>query len=86
MGLVIETDESGRLVLPAEMLGDVPPRSRFVVEAVGANLTVKPEPTEEQRRQAYEKWKREWDSLTEEITAAWNTDQSAAEMIAEMRG
>ena len=74
MGQVIETNDSGQLVLPAEMLGHAPPRSRYVVEAAGAKLVVDPEAAAEQRQQAYEAWKREWDSLTAEITAAWNTD------------
>lgn len=85
MGQVIETDEQGQLVITAELLGGVQPHSRYRVETLGAKLVVELEPTAEQRRQDYEVWLKEWDALTEEITAAWNTDMSAVEIVAEMR-
>jgi hypothetical protein len=85
MTQVIETDEAGRLVLSPEMLGEVKPHMRYTVEAEGAALIVKPEETSVQRQKVYHEWKREWDALTEQISASWNTDKSAAEIIAEMR-
>ena len=85
MGQVIEADEQGLLRVPVNMLGDVQPHGRYIVEVVGKKLVVEPEPTEELRRQAYEKWLKEWDALTDEITAAWNTEKSATEIISEMR-
>ncbi len=85
MGQVIEADERGLLLVPVGMLGAAQPHSRYVVEVVGKKLIVEPEPTEEQRRQTYEAWLKEWDALTDEVTAAWDTDKSATEIIAEMR-
>ena len=85
MGQVIEADEQGRLLVPSELLANAQPHGRYVVETSGKKLLIKPEETAEQRKQVYEEWKRDWDALTEEITAAWNTDKSAAEIISEMR-
>ncbi len=83
MTQVIETDEAGRLVLPPELLGAAKPHTKYTVEATGQRLIVEPEQTPRQQQQAYEQWKR--DALTEEVSAAWNTDLSAVEVIAEMR-
>ena len=85
MGQVIEADEQGRLLVPAELLADAQPHGRYIVETSDNKLLIKPEETVEQRKQAYEEWKRDWDALTEEISAAWTTDKSAAEIISEMR-
>lgn len=76
MTQVIETDEAGRLMLPPGLLGEVKPHSRYTVEV---------EETSVQRQQVYQEWKKEWDALTEQISASWNTDKSAAEIVAEMR-
>ncbi len=81
---IIQAGERGLLV-PTEMLGQVQPHSRYVVETIGEKLLIEPEKAVEQRQRIYEEWKRNWDALTEEITAAWNTDKSAAEIISEMR-
>lgn len=85
MTRVIETDEAGRLTLPPELLGEAKPHSRFTVETLGTKLIVESEEAPAQRQQAYEQWKQEWDALTEEVSAAWNTDKSAAEVVSEMR-
>ncbi len=85
MTQVIETDEAGRLMLPPELLGEVKPHSRYTVEVEGAAFIVKPEETSVQRQRVYQEWKKEWDALTEQISASWNTDKSAAEIVAEMR-
>ncbi len=85
MTRVIETDEAGRLVLLPELLGEAKPHARYTVEVTGARFIVEAEETLSQRRKAYEHWKRDWDELTEQVTAAWDTDKSAAEIVAEMR-
>ena len=72
-------------MLPAELPKDAQQHSRYKVKAVGTKLVVEPEAIAERPQKAYEECKQGWDALTDEITAAWNTDQSAAEIIAEMR-
>lgn len=85
MGQVIEADEQGLLLVPTKMLGAAHPHGRYLVEVIGKKLSIELEEAAEQRQKTYEQWKSEWDALTEEITAAWNTDKSAAEIISEMR-
>ena len=85
MTKVIETDEAGRLVLPPELLGAAKPHQRFVIEAAGKGLLVEQEETRARRQEANERWKQEWDALTEQISASWDTDKSAAQIISEMR-
>ena len=85
MGQVIEADEQGLLRVPTEMLGTAQPHGRYLVEVVGKKLSIELEEEAKQRQKTYEQWKREWNALTAEITAAWNTDKSAAEIISEMR-
>jgi len=85
MGQVIETDEHGRLVLTAELLGDAQPRRRYTVETTGTKLLVQPEETAEQRRQAYKEWLKEWDELAEEIGKVWPASVSAVDAVSEQR-
>ena len=47
MTRILETDESGSLRLPAETLGHPRPRSRYIVEADGVTLVVRPEANEQ---------------------------------------
>ena len=86
MTQVIETDEEGRLVVPAELLGDAKPHTRYTVEATGQRLIVEPEQTPQQRQQVYEQWKREWDALTGEVSAAMPLNgRTAMEELTDMR-
>ncbi len=85
MTQIIETDEAGRLVLPPELLGEIKPHSRYTVETVGTKLIVEPEESLLQRQRAYEQWQQEWDALSEQITADWKSDKTAAEILSEMR-
>ena len=85
MGQVIEADEHGLLRVPVDMLGAAQPHSRYVVEVVGKKLIVEPEPTEEQRRRAYEEWEKQWRELSEEIGKVWPTGLSAVDAVNEQR-
>ncbi len=89
---VVETNEHGALVLPAELLNSAPPHTAYVVEAHGTTLTLRPqtghvpddaEPASDAL--SPDEWGRQWKALSERVGAAWNTDKSAAEIIAEMR-
>ena len=82
---VIETDDAGRLIIPAEILGSVKPHTRYTVEAMGTKLVVGPEATSEQRKLSLDEWERQWKELQELMTKVWKTDKSAAEIISEMR-
>jgi len=96
MAQVIEVDETGRLMLPPEVLGEVKPYSRYTVETVGTKLIVEPvsppnisPPNEEElfteAKLTPDEWMRQWNELSERISKVWNTDKSAAEIISEMR-
>lgn len=91
MTQVIEVDETGRLMLPPEVLGEVKPYSRYTVEMVGTKLIVEPvsPPSEEElfteTKLTPEEWMRQWNELSGRISKVWNTDKSAAEIISEMR-
>lgn len=54
-------------------------------ETTGTKRLVEPEPTEDQRRQAYEAWVKEWDALSEEIGKVWPAGLSAVDAVAEQR-
>ena len=82
---VIETDETGQLLLSPPLLGEARPHSRYTVETAGGRLIVEAEEALLQRQAAYEEWKCEWNALTDQITDAWHTGKSAAEIISEMR-
>ena len=91
MTRVIEADETGRLMLSPEVLGEAKPYSRYTVETVGTKLIVEPvsPPNEEElfteAKLTPEEWMRQWNELSERISKVWNTDKSAAEIISEMR-
>ncbi len=85
MGQIIEADEQGLLRVPVDMIGTAQPHGRYIVEVVGKKLIVGPEPTEEQRRQAYAEWLKEWDELSEEIGKVWPAGLSAVDAVAEQR-
>lgn len=85
MTRVIEADETGRLVLTPEMLEEVQPNGRYVVEFTGKKIVLEQEDELSRRQRVYEAWKHDWDALTTEISAVWDSDKSAAEIVAEMR-
>jgi len=85
MTRVIEADETGRLVLTPEMLEEAQPNGRYIVESTGKKIILEQEDELSRRQRVYEAWKRDWDALTEEISAVWDSNKSAAEIVAEMR-
>jgi hypothetical protein len=64
MTQILEVDEQGALYLPPELLGDVPPHTRFVVEVQGNTLTLRPQQsapfwataTPQERANAFLRW------------------------------
>ena len=88
MGQVIEADETGRLVLPAELLGEARPRARYVVEPQGDGFVVQPELAEvpePSERLTPEEWAREWQAWTEQIAAIDPGGKSALDELTDMR-
>ena len=85
---VIETDETGRLMLSPELLGEVRPHSRYTVETAGNRLIVERE-TGEARANAPkltpEEWLQQWQELAEDVGKVWPKGLSAADVISEMR-
>ena len=75
---ILETDDYGRLVVPAEGLGDAQPFSRYKVEAVGKKLSIEPEPVEDE-------WLKQWRELAEEIGKVWPEGVSPVDVVSEMR-
>jgi hypothetical protein len=90
MTQVLETDEAGRLVLPAELLGGIKPHTRYVVEPRELGWAVSLEPTTgvdlpPAHAQTPEEWMKEWRELAEEIGKVWPAGKSAADVVSEMR-
>lgn len=85
---VIEADEQGRLIIPAEMLADARPHNRFVVETTGSSILVQPEipsPPESKPKLTPAEWIREWRELAEDVGKAWQSDKSGLEELTDMR-
>lgn len=92
MATVLETDETGALVLPARVLGHDAAHVRYVLEARGEALilrqreapTAKPK---KPRKKALtpDQWKAEWEAWSEKVTETWQSDKSATEIVVEMR-
>ena len=92
MTTVLEVNDAGVLLLPAELLGDAKPHTRYVVETRDAELVLRPEsanatPKKPRRKktQSHEEYMRHWAGLAEQIGRAWGGDKSAAETVSEMR-
>lgn len=80
----IETDEHGVLTLSPELIGNSKPHTRYVVENQGARLILRQAaqdseatPTRQKQKLTAAEWREEWE--------AWNSDQTAAELVAELR-
>lgn len=87
MTRIIETDAEGRLILPAEVLGDAKPHSKFVVEEDGSKLGIYPESATlaKNKMMTPEEWETHWQTAQREMAKVWPKGLSAAEVISEMR-
>lgn len=88
MTRVIEADETGRLALPDEVLQEIRPHTKYIVEARGDGLVIYPQTpilTDKPAKPTLEQWEAQWQKVQEMVGQSWNTDKSAAEIIAEMR-
>ena len=79
---LVETDETGRLVLPPELLKTIKPQTRYKLEIVEAA-----EIMDKQRldQAASDEWMRQWSELSKEISKIWPEGVSAVDVVSEMR-
>ena len=77
-GRMLEADETGMLIIPAELLGYPKPNTRFVVERIGGKTFIEPEPVEDD-------WLKQWRELAEAIGKVWPEGVSAVDVVSEMR-
>src|SRR5258706_1333083 len=82
MSRVLETDESGSLTIPADLLSETGPHTEYTAERSGIDLVIRPkaEDSIEEPRE-WERWLAERDELARQIGAAWKIAKSAAEVI-----
>lgn len=92
MTTILETDETGALLLPADVLGHGVSRARYVVEAQGETLIVRPEgemaaesTAPRGKTRSHEEWMKDWTDLAEQISQSWIGDKSALEELEDMR-
>ena len=78
MDHILEADDAGMLVIPAELLGYPEPNTRFAVERVGEKFIIQPEPAED-------KWLKQWRELADEVGEAWPEGVSPVDVVSEMR-
>jgi hypothetical protein len=86
MTRVIETDETGALLLTPDLLGALQARARYLVETQNGTLVIHQEAADAPGGQGEaEEWIAEWDRLTVAVSAAWKSGKSAVEVVSEMR-
>jgi len=88
MTRVIEADEAGRLVLPEEVLREIKPHTKYVVEAKGDGLVIYPEVlvlTDKPPTLTSEQWEAQWREVQEQVSESWPAGISATDVISEMR-
>lgn len=85
---IIKADDSGMLVIPAELLGHPKPFVRFIIERVGTKIFIVPEATSAQgseQESAFDKWQRQWKVVQQEVSKSWPAGVSAVDVVSEMR-
>ncbi len=85
---ILEADDLGMLVIPAELLGHPEPFTRFVVERVGTKIFIVPEAVsaqESEQGSAFDKWQQQWKIVQQEVSKSWPAGVSAVEVVSEMR-
>ena len=90
MTRILEVEENGTLTLPPDVLGNVSPRTRYIVESVGERLTLRPDQPKatnkaSKPRSPRKTWEEEQQELAEEISKVWPEGLSVTEVFDEMR-
>ena len=84
MTKILEVNDEGALVIPAELLHGAEPHQRYTAESAGKTLVLKPESPVPEKLDRDEWW-RQWNALSEQIGREWKSDKTAAEVVSEMR-
>ena len=88
MTRMIETDEAGRLVLPEELLGEIKPHTKYIVEANNDGLIIYPAElilTKKRTKVTHQQWETQWKELQTRMSEIWPANTSAADVISKMR-
>ena len=91
MGQVIETETDGRLIIPAELLGDIKPKQPFVIESHGSGYNIHPAAATIEaisgppEKLTPDEWLKQWREMAEEIGKVWPEGVSATQVISDMR-
>ena len=84
MTMILEVNEDGSLVIPADLLNGAEPHQRYRAESAGKTLVLKPESALPEKLDRDEWW-RQWNALSEHIGREWKSDKTATEVVSEMR-
>jgi len=93
MSRILETDDSGSLTIPPDVLGASSPRARYVVTSDSGGIHIQTESVSHTGlldEAAGDRGKlsvrsERWKALAQEIGLKWDTDKTAAEVVSEMR-
>jgi len=85
MTQVIETDELGQLVLSSEVLQQIKPHTKYMVEAKAEGLVIYPQ-TPILLDQPAKLTSEQWREVQEQVSKSWPAGISAVDVISEMRG
>jgi len=81
MSRVLESDETGSLTIPADLLGNSSAHSRYLVENDGQTIHIHLESI----RVGHAERMRRWRDLADRIGTSSSTERSAVEILSEMR-
>jgi hypothetical protein len=86
MTKILEVNEDGSLMIPADLLNGAEPHQRYTAESEGKNLLLRPEsesvPIE---KLDPEELRRRWIDLSDRVGRLWPANTTAADVISEMR-
>lgn len=85
---VLEADDLGMLVIPADLLGHPEPFTRFLVERIGTKVFIVPEAVsaqESDQEAAFDRWQQQWKIVQQEVSKSWPAGVSAVDVVSEMR-
>jgi len=88
MTRVVETDETGRLVLPDDLLREIKPRTKYIIESKGDGLIIYPEEPVLAHKEVVptpEQWEAQWRAAQEQVSKSWPAGVSAVDVMSEMR-
>ncbi len=82
----VEVETDGSLRLYREILAEVKPAARYIVETQGDQLTLRPDETQPAATpESREQWLAAWQKLSDQVGKSWIGDKLALEELAEMR-